>query len=262
MDKAGDALAPELFALWTSGNVANDKKFGRRIFRYHPRSDEHSKNLCVLVLRDILASCPLLALHAREGKVVAGINAKYKFTNGKTKTLDLALGTPLRKIPPPSGGESICFGEIGDLRVALEAKQCMTEHSKTQPRIFDELSSAHEIVHQGNTTAISAGIVVVNIAATYASPTRQTSGDGPPVFTSHRQPDVTASMINHLRGLVLREKPGQVGFDAFATIVINCDNVGACTLHAAAPAPQPGENDHYQTFLNRISAAYAARFPG
>ena len=157
---------------------------------------------------------------------------------------------------------SIGFGEIGNLRIALEAKQCMTEHSKTQPRLFDELSSAHEIVHQGDTNVISAGIVVVNIADTYASPTRQTSGEGPLVFISHRQPNVTASMVNHLRGLLLREKAGEIGFDAFATIVINCDNVGACTLHTASPAPQPGDRDYYQTFLGRISAAYAARFSG
>lgn len=262
MDRTQTPLAPELFALWTSGNIANDKKFGRRVFRYHPRSDEHSKTLCSMVLRDIVDSCPLLAVHAREGKIVAGINAAYRFPNGKTKTLDLALGTPLTRIASPSGSERVGFGDIGNLRIALEAKQCMTEHSKSQPRLFDELSSAHEIVHQGHTNAISAGIVVLNIASRYASPTRQTSGYGPPVFTSHRQPAVTASMVNHLRGLLLREKPGEVGFDAFATIVINCDNVGACTLHTAAPAPQPGERDHYETLVARISAAYAARFSG
>ena len=101
MDKARNALAPELFALWTSGNIANDKKFGRRVFRYHPRSDEHSKMLCALVLRDLVNLCPLLAVHAKEGKVVAGINALYGFPNGKTKTLDLAIGTSLRGICAP-----------------------------------------------------------------------------------------------------------------------------------------------------------------
>jgi hypothetical protein len=259
MDTADKALAPGLFAAWTGRNIANDKKFGRKVFRYHPRSDEHSKVLCTLVLRDLVASCPLLAQHAKEGRIIAGINASYRFPNGKNKTLDLALGTPLERITP-SGNALVGFGEISHLRIACEAKQCMTEHSKTQPRIFDELSSAHEIVHQGDTNAISAGIVVLNIASRYASPTRQTSGDGQPVFTSHRQPAAAASMIKHLRGLLLREKTGEVGFDAFATIVIDCDNVGECSLHTAPPAPQAGDRDHYQTFLARISAAYASRF--
>lgn len=260
MDTTRGGQAPKLFALWTSCNVANDKKFGREVFRYHPRSDIHSKTLCRLVLKDIVASCPLLAAQAREGKVVAGINASYRFTNGKTKTLDLAVGTPLGAIGPLPAGEQIAHGEIGNLRIACEAKQCMTEHSKTQPRIFDELSSAHEIVHQGDTNAIAVGIVVLNIAAAYASPTRQTSGNGPLIFSTHRQPDVTASMVKHLRGLVVRDKAGEVGFDAFATIVIDCDNVGACTLHTTPPAPQPGDRDHYEEFLRRISVAYAARF--
>jgi len=262
MTTADLGTAPQIFAAWMSGNVAKDKKFGRKVFRYHPRSDEHSTMLCTLMLQDIVRACPLLTLHAREGKVVAGINAKYKFPNGKKKTLDLALGSPIGRVSPQTSGSPIAFGEIGRLLIACEAKQCMTEHSKTQPRIFDELSSAHEIVHQGDTNAMSLGIVVLNAASKYASPTRQTSGEGPLVWTPHRQPEVTESMVKHLRGLLVREKPGEVGFDAVATIVIDCDNVGPCTLHTASPAPQPGDRDHYQTFLSRISAAYTARFAG
>jgi hypothetical protein len=256
-------LAPEVFVAWMGANIANDKKFGRKVFRYHPRSDEHSKVLCRLVLGDMIAGCPLLARHAKDGRVVAGINARYGFSNGKTKTLDLAIGEPTASPHPLVASSSmIAEGEIGRLLIACEAKQCMTEHSKTQPRIFDELSSAHEIVHQGDTNAISLGIVVLNVARKYASPTRQTSGDGPLEWTEHRQPAVTEAMVKHLRGLRVRENPGEVGFDAFATIVIDCDNVGPCVLWTAFPAPQPGDRDHYPTFLGRINAAYTARFAG
>ena len=252
--------APELFTAWMSSHIANDKKFGRKVYRYHPRSDEHSKKLCSLVVDDLKAASPLLAEHLRSGKVVAGINEPYLFANGKKKTLDLAVGTPLGV--ESSGGLKTAKGQtIGGLLIACEAKQCMTEHIKTEPRIFDELSSAHEIVHQGDTLVISLGVVVVNIASTFASPLRQTAED-PLHFSKHRQPAVTESMVNHLRGLQIREKPGEVGFDAFATIIIDCDNVGACRLHTAAPAPQPGDKDHYETFLSRLSAAYAARFSG
>jgi len=244
-----------------STHIAHDKKFGRKVFRYHPRSDEHSKKLCAFLLEDLKACSRLLAEHLRGGKVIAKINASYTFPNGKKKTLDLAIGTPVR--PPASSGSSRTGpGGIERLLLACEAKQCMTEHTKTQPRIFDELSSAHEIVHQGDTLVISVGVVVLNIASRYASPTRQTDGTGPLDFTTHRQPAVTQSMVNHLRGLRIRESPGEVGFDAFATIVIDCDNVGACRLHTTLPAPQPGEKDHYDTFLERISAAYAVRFAG
>jgi len=52
-----------------------------------------------------------------------------------------------------------------------------------------------------------------------------------------------------------------VGFDALATIVIDCDNTGACLLHTSPPAPEPGEPDHYNTFISDISRAYVERFP-
>lgn len=256
--------APERFARWMCGHVANDKKFGRKVFRYHPRSDEHSKMICRLVLDDLLAACPAMAEHARSREIVGGTNVKYTFPNGKGKTLDLGVGTPAGAFPPLQlvEPEPILSGPIKGLRISCEAKQCMTEHGKTEPRIYDELSSSHEIVHQGDTNAIACGIVVVNIAANYASPTRQVSGDGPLVMTKHRQPTVTANMIDHLRGLKMREKPGEIGFDAFAVVVIDCDNTGDCRLQLGAPAPQPGDRDHYATFVERTSRAYAERFGG
>jgi hypothetical protein len=253
--------APERFVEWMSGYTANDKKFGRTVFRYHPRSDEHSRMLCRFVLDDLIEACPVLAAQAATGKVVGGINAPFTFSNGKRKTLDLALGTHaivpehFEYTPPLSKGE------IAVVRLSCEAKQCMTEHSKTKPRIFDELSSSHEIVHQGDTEAIAAGIVVVNISDEFASPTRQVSGEGELIISRHRQPDVTASMVTHLRGLLIRDAVGEVGFDALCTIVIDCDNTGRpCTLHTDPPAPQPGDRDHYDTFVARIAAAYTTRF--
>jgi hypothetical protein len=149
-------LAPERFAAWMSGHTANDKKHGRRVYRYHPRSDEHSKVLCRMVLEDLLANCPLLAEQVSAGVVVGRVNAKHTFGNGKTKNLDLAIGTP--------GDQQILDHPISSLRVSIEAKQCMTEHSKTKPRLFDELSSSHQIIHYGDSSAIAAGIVVVNLA--------------------------------------------------------------------------------------------------
>lgn len=245
-----------------SGHVANDNKFGRRVFRYHPRSDEHSKKLCELLLTDLLGECPVLREHGRTGTLVGGINVGYRFSNGKVKTIDLGIGTPRDPAQVVLGAGAMATGEIGGLRIACEAKQCMTEHSKSQPRIFDELSSSHEIVHQGDREAIACGIVVVNIAPRFASPLRQKSRRGPLIVTEHRQPDVAAAMVHHLRGLRVRESTSDVGFDAFATLVINCDNTGPCHLHTAPPAPQPGDPDHYATFLQRISRAYEERYGG
>jgi hypothetical protein len=142
--------------------------------------------------------------------------------------------------------------------LSCESKAAMTEHGKSKPRLFDELSSSHEIVHQGDPEAIAAGITVVNIAKTFVSPTRQKGGNL--IITKHRQRDVTRQMVEHLRGLPIRSDRTTPGFDAYATIVIDCDNEKVASLWTDPPAPQPGDRDHYETFLVALSRAYENRF--
>lgn len=134
----------------------------------------------------------------------------------------------------------------------------MTEHGKSQPRVFDELGSSHEIVHQGDRQAIAAGITVVNIAGTFVSPLRQKSKK---LYVSkHKQPHAAERMVNHLRGLPIRKSTDETGFDAYATIVVDCDNQGPAMLWTKPPAPQPGDPDHYDSFIEMIAKVYVARF--
>jgi hypothetical protein len=246
--------APKDFAEWLTSHEHPDPVFAW-VYRYHPRSDAHSVALCELVLRDIIGACRQAREHALADKIVYGINARHTFPNGKKKTLDLAIGTP-RSV---DGGDrfagTIHRGEIERVLLACEAKTCMTEHGKSQPRIFDELSSSHEIVHQGDREAIAVGITVVNIAVTFVSPLRQ---KGKQLYISkHKQPHAAERMVNHLRGLPIRDSADGVGFDAYATLVVDCDNQGPAALWTDSPAPQPGDRDHYDTFVKRIAEAYA-----
>jgi hypothetical protein len=251
--------APEAFAAWLAAHRHPDKALGHT-YLYHPRSDAHSIALCQMVVDDVLAICRAFREQAARGEVAYGINLPYEFgATGKTKTLDLAIGTPaadqlIRPSQPITRVE-----RLDELRIAMEAKSVMTEHKKSQPRVYDELSSSHEIVHQGNQATIAAGIVVVNIADRFVSPLRQRSPTDLH-WSRHRQPDVTASMIRHLRGLPIRDRVGLVGFDAFAQVVIECDNQRGARLWTDPPAPQPGDRDYYDTFLARLSAFYIERF--
>jgi hypothetical protein len=135
----------------------------------------------------------------------------------------------------------------------------MTEHGKSQPRIYDELSSSHGIVHAGDPEAIAAGVTVVNITERFVSPLRQVAGQ-PMHWTKHNQPHAAERMVNHLRGLPIRSSTAGQGFDAYATIVVNCDNQNPASLWTGQPAPQLGDRDHYETFLNNIADAYTQRF--
>ncbi len=249
--------APQDFAAWLSAHEHLDPVYGW-VYRYHSRSDAHSIALCKLVLRDLVEACKTLRRDALGEKVVYGINARHTFPNGKRKTLDLAIGTPRVVDETERLAGVIRSGQIERVLIACEAKTCMTEHGKSQPRIFDELGSSHEIVHQGDREAIAAGITVVNIATTFVSPLRQ---KGKRLYVSkHTQPHAAERMVNHLRGLPIRDSADATGFDAYATIVVDCDNQGPATLWTTPPAPQPGDRDHYRAFVARIAGAYSTRF--
>ena len=266
-------LAPERFVQWLANNPKADK-YGN-IYNYHSRSDAHSIALCKMVMEDVLEHCATMREQAAERKIVYGINYPYTWPSGKAKTLDLAVG-----LATPNGNEGgitldqeepvlpdlqfpllskIQRGEIVELFFSCEAKAVMTEHGKSKPRLYDELSSSHEIVHQGSPSAIAAGITTVNIATSFVSPLRNKQ-EGVHEITKHNQPKVAADMVRHLGRLPIRDKTGTVGFDAYCTFLVNLDNQTTPTSWTSQPAPQLGDADHYETFLNRIVTLYTRRF--
>ena len=249
--------APERFAEWLTAHEHEDPVYGW-VYHYHPRSDAHSVALCTLILKDLLRACPALAKHGRAKRIVYGINTKHIFPNGKKKTLDLAIGTTKKIKERARFANTIYSGEINRVLISCEAKTVMTEHGKSQPRVFDELGSSHEIVHQGDRKAIAAGVTVVNIASTFVSPLRQKSSKLH--VSKHNQPRAAERMVNHLRGLPIRDTLDGVGFDAYTTVVVDCDNQTPALLWTDPPAPQPGDRDHYETFIARLSDAYSSRF--
>lgn len=251
--------APQRFVDWMAAHEHTDRRYGHT-YRYHSRSDAHSIALCAYILDDILDACPVLRDQALQGSVAYGINIQHVWsTTRKAKTFDLAFGPPVSFTQPTSSITRA--SQLADVWLSCEAKSVMTEHGKSQPRVYDEISSSHEIVHQGKPDAIATGISVVNIAPTFASPLRQTSVDHL-YMTEHKQPYATGRMVNHLRGLPIRDKIGQVGFDAYTTIVIATDNLTTVSLWTDPPAPQLGDPDHYDTFIARIAQFYVERFSG
>ncbi len=251
--------APTRFVQWMASREHRDPRYGY-VYRYHPRSDAHSKELCRLIVEDLIFASPSLRAHAEAGRLVYDINCKYTFpVSKKTKRLDfvIATGTP-RKNGDLIAGSIRRAKAVDRVLLSCETKAVMTEHVKAKPRIFDELNSSHLIVHEGDPGAVAAGVTVVNIARTFVSPTRQSGGEV--IVTTHQQPEVARQMIEHLRGLPIRADRSSVGFDAYATLVIDCDNQHLASLWTDPPAPQRGDPDHYDTFLGALSRAYEQRF--
>lgn len=252
--------APERFADWMSKHRHVDEKSGQT-YLYHSRSDKHSIQLCQYVVEDLVGACSALARKAASGEVAYGLNIRFKSPSGKVKNLDFAIGPPARPLTllDYMGGPIAMVRELSELEISCEAKSTMTEHSKSKPRMYDELSSSHEIIHQGQPGAIATGIAVVNIAQTFISPLRQMVGASP-IITRHNQPAAAQGMIEHLRGLKIRNGVDGVGFEAFCTIVLDCDNVACAGIYTGPPAPQPGDPDHYDTYVQRVAEFYEERF--
>lgn len=101
---------------------------------------------------------------------------------------------------------------------------------------------------------------MVNIATTFVSPLRNQRPDLPLRVTIHKQPQAAERMVKHLRGLPIRDSVEGEGFDAYCTMVVECDNQSGCSLWTALPAPQAGDRDHCETFVKRIARFYPERF--
>jgi hypothetical protein len=238
----------------------------------HSRSDAHSVRLAELVLDELLDTCLVLREQAARGDVCYGINYRFRFSNGKFKTLDFVVGIPVVHQEPVEG-QSIrrLRSHVGlnrtvpdeeqfsRLLIACELKSVLTEHRKSQPRVFDELNGSHAIVHGGSRDTLAAGMTLVNIAETFVSPLRQ-ARDRPIFVSRHQQPADAATMVDHLRGLPRRSAVNPVGFDAYCSFVMDVDNQGHVALWTAQPAPQPGEGDHFDRFLSDLCQAYRKQF--
>jgi hypothetical protein len=82
-----------------------------------------------------------------------------------------------------------------------------------------------------------------------------------PEWSDHDQPRDAGLAIDKVRQLPRRSKPGDVGYDAVAIVVIDCPNDGsAVKLVETPPAPQPGDIYHYASMIDRLAHTYATRF--
>lgn len=265
-------------------------------WQYHSQSDRHSKIACWGLTLDLMSRCPLLRDHVAAGKVGLGINHELRdFRNNKKKNLDLVLC----RIGPGGGkggskggvrgatdfaGLAAAYGLVLSSReqraltvlpqlpiagvatvlVATEAKAAMTAFLKARPRLKDELTSSHQTIHGDNESAIAAGLVLINGAATFISPSlnKQALDRVAPVISQHKQPSDAEKVVSGLRDIQRRSAPNDAGFDALGVILVNCRNDGSpitrITTHP--PAPTAADDFDYARFVDRVAHLYATRF--
>jgi hypothetical protein len=260
-------------------------------WQYNSRSDHHSKVACWGILFDLLLTSSRLRRHAEIGEVAFGVNhSMLDFKNNKPKNLDLVICTPGTGWPKRRPHRTLidlvskysieldekakqalaslpAFREdaVGAVRLALEAKACMTAHQASLPRLHDELSSSHHTIHGASDSAVAVGLVMVNSSTEFLSTIRNNYPwtSAPPRVTQHKQPRATQLVMEKVKQLPRRTKPGEAGYDALGVVVVNCRNDGSSVeLVSESPAPALGTNFHYDQLIHRAAQAYESRFAG
>jgi hypothetical protein len=258
-------------------------------WQYNSRSDHHSKAACWAILFDLLATSGKLRKHVYSGEVAFGLNHRMlDFKNNKPKNLDLVICTPAGGWPQTKHRRTLVdlaakygivldehqqraldrlpvFHEdaVGAVRLAVEAKACMTAHQKSLPRLHDELSSSHHTIHGASDSAVAVGLVMINSSVDFRSSIRNNfaMASVPPRVSHHNQPRATMLVLDKIQQLPRRTKPGEAGYDALGAVVVSCRNDGSCIhLVVDEPAPLPGTNFHYDQLIHRAAQAYESRF--
>jgi hypothetical protein len=260
-------------------------QYGNR-WRYHPRSDRHSKIACWGIAFDLLSTSSLLHRHVADGRVVLGVNQRMvDFGTGRAKNLDLVFARP----DGPTGGRTLRsmaseYGVIlnadqqaelddlpewptartGAVLVALEAKAAMTAFIRALPRLYDELNSSHLCTHGSSRQALAVGFAMVNASAEFVSPDRNrrvVDAAHPPDISVEPQPRSLRRTLEKLEEIPRRSNVRETGFDALGIVVVDGRNDGSpFRLVTDQPAPQPGSSYHYDSMIVRIANEYDTTF--
>lgn len=259
-------------------------KFGN-VWQYHSRSDRHSKISCWVIMFDLLQQCGLLRDHVTAGKVAFGINHELRdFKQNRKKNLDLVLCTGRDRVVATfeeygdhngvilEPDERAALGSlpvlhrasVSNVLVALEAKACMTEHSKALPRLHDELSSSHQTIHGDTGGAIAAGYVLINCADTFISPdrNRRKIRAGKADVNVHKQPMIALKTLEAMMKLPRRSSEQEHGFDALGISMFRCANNGTPVIVDAAANAQVPNIVTYASFIKRLAHLYATKYSG
>jgi len=248
-------------------------------WQYHSRSDSHSKAACWSVLFDLLEECDVFRRHATDGKIGFAIN--HVMVGKIPKTLDLVVcRVPTRR----RDGRRRTFREVGkefgivldhpaasrvdalpvlleeqrndvsEVLIALEAKACMTEHSKSLPRLFAEILATGFLAKQAVRDCLTVAYAVVNAANTFITPSSGREN-------AHNQPHDAQMVVEMLGSAIPTANEQHFGFDAIGATVIDCRNDGSdVKLVETAPAPSPREHHHYQRMIQTLCSRYRERF--
>lgn len=226
---------------------------------YHPRSDKHGGAQCRYFVDDLLYESDAIADAARNGEIVYAEDYDVGDPNGLGWNVDLVLGPPSGNVQLPADG-GMARGAPGEVWMAVDAKSIVTEHQKARRNRQRDINSFADIMHTHQEQALAAGILLLNIADRFDSPTRD-----PDDITEHPHIDrIVGEIVDLFDSINRSEGEISANLDGAGLIVVDHtnleDDVGETELVTREPAPQPGERVHYRTFVRDMADLFEQRF--
>ncbi len=247
---------------------------------YHPRTSKHSDFQSRIIIRDLIAQCPVLARRADAGEIVAKLR-HHQQVGHASWVIDVAIGTRARapappvQASPPINQPAIAIGPPVIIQIAIELKSVFTEHGKARLNRVRDFNSFHGYAHQYDPKTVAAAFLVVNSAERFYSPLRK-----PDDITRHGTARLSArqlakNIIDDFRSIHLRNSVTDApGLEAMGVVAIEHDNLAIhpnaanyAHLHRPTqmsptpPNPPIGDPLHFQSMIQRICNAYTQRFP-
>lgn len=253
-----------------------------RAWQYHSRSDHHSKVACWTLLLDMMIECDAFRQAAADKRVAFRIN--HVMVGPINKTLDLVVTV----VPPNRDGRSrrhfshlvqamdiklsdddlaVLGGlppleedlkdDVSEVAIALEAKACMTEHTKSLPRLHAEILATGYLAKKAAPRCISVSYSLVNASATFITP----SGAGKINF--HKQPEDARRVVDMVTQAVPTvSNSSDYGYDVVGITTLDCRNDGSPVrvLEDSSVAPARSERTNYERMIRSICSEYRSRF--
>jgi hypothetical protein len=196
---------------------------------YHPRTSKHSDAQSLLIIRDLLASCPILAERAGAGELVGKLR-HHQQVGHSDWVIDIALGTAPGVPESPKEGQLIQFTEPTLIQIAIELKSIWTEHGKARKNRMRDFEAFHGYAHEYSKKTVAAAFLVVNAAEVFLSPLNLHARNREAI-TQHRQKakstgQIVKETIDIFRSIHLRnDEIDGPGLEALGVVVVEHDNL-------------------------------------
>lgn len=239
---------------------------------YHPRTSKHSDFQSLIIIRDLVAQCPLIGKRAASGEIVAHLRHHQQVGHADW-VIDIAISTCAGAPVKPDGG-AIRMAPPVMIQIAIELKSIFTEHGKARRNRLRDFNSFHGYAHQYDPKIVAAAFLVVNSAERFWSPLREEDDITVHTKSGASARQFAAKTVDIFRSIHLRNSiTDPPGMEAVGVVVVEHDNLAIHPNAAAyqsqhrpssiAPTPPGvpvGDPLHYESIIQRICNAYTQRF--